>query len=205
MMRTWRRWCTVLLIVGALLASGPAMAGSVDWDTLFAGQVVVEAVQHPDGFSGLRASFTVTAPRERIWAVLTDYTSFREIFPDIQKMHVLAQDQHGAQVEYWVNAVVTKYHYVLHRRYDEPGRRLTWTQIAGDLKRIEGGWEIRDTPRPDVYMLIYESYVDIGGVIPTALVRLEAARKTRQMSERLRNWIEGRPMPDEGADRTREP
>jgi ribosome-associated toxin RatA of RatAB toxin-antitoxin module len=196
MMRLWRRWYAVLLMVGALCASSPAVVGSVDWDTLFAGEVVVEKVQHPDGFSGLRGSFTVAASRERIWAVLVDYANFSKFFPDIQKMHVLAQDQHGAQVEYWINAILTHYHYVLYRRYDEPGRRLTWTRVAGDLKRIEGSWEIRDTPRPDVHMLVYESYVDIGGVIPTALVRLEATRKIREMGVRLRSWIEGRPMPE---------
>ena len=195
----------MLLIAGGLLAPGPVMAGGVDWDTLFAGEVVVETVKHPDGFSGLRALFTVAASRQRIWAVLTDYANFLKIFPDIQKMRVLTQDQHGAQVEYWINAVVTHYHYVLYRRYDEPGRRLTWTQVAGDLKRIEGSWEIRDTPPSDAHMLVYESYVDIGGIIPTALARMEAMRKARQMSERLRNWIEGRPMPEGGTDRVREP
>jgi hypothetical protein len=45
-------------------------------------------------------------------------------------------------------------------------------------------------------MLIYESYIDIGGVVPKALVRMEAMRKAREMGERLRNWIEGRPMPE---------
>src|SRR5262249_42217274 len=151
---------------------------------------------HPDGFPGLRASFTVAASRERIWAVLIDYANFPQIFPDITKLRVLAQDQDGAQVEFWVNAIIAQYHYVLYRRYDEPGRRLTWTRLAGDLKRIEGSWEIRDTPQPDVHLLVYESYVDIGGIIPKALVRLEATRKLREMGPRLRNWIEGHPLPE---------
>ena len=193
---TWRQWCAVLLLVETLLASGPAVVGSVEWDTLLAGEVVVETVKHPEGFSGLRASFTVAATREHIWAVLVDYANFPKIFPDIQKMRVLTQDQDGAQVEYWISAILAHYHYVLYRRYEGPGRRLTWTRIGGDLKRIEGSWEIRDTPRPEAHLLVYESYVDIGGVIPTALVRLEATRKAREMGERLRHWIEGHPMPE---------
>ena len=196
MMWLSRRWCAVLLMIGTFLASSPAGVGGVDWDTLLAGEVVVETVQHPEGFSGLRASFTVAAGRERIWAVLVDYANFPKLFPDIQKMRVLAQDQYGAQVEFWVNAIMAHYHYVLSRRYDEPGRRLTWTRLAGDLKRIEGSWEMRDTPRPDVHLLVYESYVDIGGVIPKALVRMEAMRKLREMGLRLRSWMEGRPMPE---------
>jgi len=191
---TWRWWCTVLLMVGIRLTPGPAVAGSVDWNALFAGEVAVAAVKRPDGIPGLQASLAVSASRERIWAVLIDYANFLKIFPDIHNMRVLAQDQQGAKVEYWVNVVLSQYHYVLYRRYDEPGRRLTWTRIAGDLKRIEGSWEIRDTPRPDVQMLVYESYVDIGGIIPVAMVRAEAMRRAREMGERLRSWIEGHPM-----------
>ncbi|HSX82188.1 MAG TPA: SRPBCC family protein, partial [Candidatus Saccharimonadia bacterium] len=174
----------------------PAATSSVDWAALFAGDVVVEAVKRPDGVPGVRAAFAVAAPRERIWAVLLDYANFLKIFPDIRDIRVLTQDQQGAQVEYWVNAMVSKYHYVLYRHYDEPGRRLSWTQVAGDLKRMEGSWEIHETPRSDVQMLVYESYIDIGGIVPKILVRMEAMRKVHEMGEHLRNWIEGRPMPE---------
>jgi|SRR5262245_17605149 len=193
---TWRRWYAGLLLAGTLLASGPTVVGSMDWDRLLAGEVVVETARHPDGLPGLRASFTVIAAREHIWAVLVDYANFPRLFPDIHQVRVLEQDQGGAQVEFWINAIVADYHYVLYRRYDEPGQRLTWTRITGDFKRIEGSWEIRDTPRPGVHLLVYESYVDLGGVIPVALVRLTATRKAREMGERLRHWIEGRPMPE---------
>jgi hypothetical protein len=183
-------------MLGMLLTTDPLVASSVDWAALFAGDVVVKTVKRPDGVPGLQASFVVTAPREHIWAVLLDYANFPAIFPDIHSIRVLTHDQQGARVEYRVHAVVSKLHYVLYRHYVEPGRRLTWTRVAGDLKRLEGSWEICDTPRSGVQMLIYESYIDIGSIVPKALVRLEAMRKARQMGERLRNWIEGRPMPE---------
>jgi coenzyme Q-binding protein COQ10 len=189
---TWSVGCLALLMLGILLVMAPPVAGR-DWAALFAGDVV-EAVKGPDGISGLRASFAIAAPRERIWDVLLDYANFPKIFPDIHDLRVLMHDPQGDQVEYWVNAVVSKYHYVLYRHYDEPGRRLTWTRVAGDLKRMEGSWEICDTPRSDVQMLVYESYIDIGGMVPKALVRMEAMRKVRAMGERLRSWVEGRPM-----------
>ena len=175
--------CTVLLmLLGMLLVTASAVAGSVDWTALFAGEVVLETVQRPDGLPGLRASFAVVAPRERIWTVLLDYAHFPKIFPDIHNVRVLMNDQQGAQVEYWIKVLVSTYRYVLYRRYDEPGRRLTWTRVAGDLKRIEGSWEIHDTPRSDVQMLVYESYLDIGGVI----LRSRASRGMRKARE-MRN------------------
>ena len=156
----------------------------------------METVKRPDGLPGLRASFAVAAPRERIWTVLLDYAHFPKIFPDIHNYACAHERSAGRPGGVLGQSLVSTYHYVLYRRYDEPGRRLTWTRVAGDLKRIEGSWEIHDTPRSDVQMLVYESYIDIGGVIPKVLVRAEAMRKAREMSERLRHWIEGRPMPD---------
>jgi ribosome-associated toxin RatA of RatAB toxin-antitoxin module len=167
-------------------------AERVDWDTLFTGEVVLETVHKPDGIAGLRASFVVAAPRERIWTALTDYPNFPKMFPEIRTIHVLTQDAQGAQVAYEIKALFSKYHYVLQRHYADPGRRLTWQRVSGDLKRIEGSWEIRDTPRPAAQLIVYESYIDIGGIVPMALVRSEAMRHVQEMGERLRLWIEGR-------------
>jgi hypothetical protein len=136
--------------------------------------------------------WTVAASRERIWSVLVDYEHFLQIFPALSKLRILSQDAQGARIEYWADVAFLSLHYVLYRHYIEPGRRLTWTRVAGDLKRIEGFWEIRDTPRPGVHLLVYESYVQVGGLIPATLVRQSALRKTRDMGERLRAWIEGR-------------
>jgi len=191
---TLRQWCNVFVLISVLLAPGAALANSPDWQALFAGEVMIDTVQHLDDMSGLRALFTIAATREHIWTTLIDYDNFPKIFPDIQKVRVLEQDQHGAQVEFWIDAMLSTYHYVLQRRYAEPRRRLTWTRVAGDLKRIEGSWEIRDTPRSGIHMLVYESYVDVGGLAPAFIVRMEATRRIRQMSERLRSWIEGRPV-----------
>src|SRR5262245_7270375 len=70
MMWTWRQRCAVFLMVGAFLALSPVVVGNVDWGALWTGEMVVEKVTHPEGFSGLRGSFTVAASRERMWAVL---------------------------------------------------------------------------------------------------------------------------------------
>ena len=188
----------VSLVVSVLLTVGPGLAlaqRSIDWGRILAGEVVVDAVQKNDGLSGVRAMFAVTAAREQIWAVLLDYENFHQMFHGIEKIKVQEQHASGAQVEFWIDAVLKKYHYVLYRHYEQPGWRLTWQQIAGDLKRIEGSWEIRETPWSGVHVLIYESYVDIGGIVPRALVQGGALRRARDMGERLRQWIEQQPHP----------
>jgi uncharacterized membrane protein len=166
---------------------------SIDWGRILAGEVVVEAVQKSDGLLGVRATFAVAAAREQIWAVLLDYENFPQMFRGIEKIKVQEQHASGAQVEFWIDAVLKKYHYVLYRHYEQPGWRLTWQQIAGDLKRSEGSWDIRETPQSGVHVLIYESYVEVGGVVPLAWMQRGALRRARDMGERLRQWIERRP------------
>lgn len=53
------------------------------------------------------------------------YTNLTQLCQGIDKRRGRTHNQHGAEVEYWINAVLAKYHYVLYRRYEVPRRRLT--------------------------------------------------------------------------------
>lgn len=162
----------------------------IDWDKLLAGTVLVDAVKNDDDIPGVRAIFTVNAPDERIWATLVDYDHFTQIFDGIDRMRVLSEDEDGARVEFWIDAVLKKYHYVLYRDYQDRPSRLSWSRVSGDMKRIEGSWEILETPEPAKRLLIYRSHVKVGGLVPTRLVRWGAMRKATDMALRLRAWIE---------------
>jgi hypothetical protein len=182
----------ITLLVSLCLVFSHAMAAAdakMNWPALWQGEVLVEPIENSQGLPGLRATFVVPAARERIWAVLLDYQHFTQIFAGIDKMQVLEQDTRGAKIEFWVDAVLRKYHYVVYRSYEQPGRRLTWRRLSGDLQRLEGSWEIHDTPERDVHLLVYESYVQVGGILPLSLVRGSAMQKAREMGRGLRQWI----------------
>jgi len=188
-----RRIASALLaLLLPLTLAAPAHAG-IDWARLLEGDILVDSVKSEDGLEGVRAVFAVTASRERIWEVLTDYENFQKAFPRIEELTVLEEDETGATIEFWGDAVVTDLHYVLRRSYVEPGHRLTWRRISGDLERIEGSWRIVEGPEPGVYALVYESFVDVGSAIVTWIVRLGAMNEARNMAARLRAWIEGEP------------
>lgn len=189
-----------LLVLWGSVLPRQAMAADLDgeWAPLFAGEVMTTPVRNADGLPGVEARFTVAASRQRIWSVLIDYAHFTQIFPTLSKLQVLKQDAQGARVEYWADVPFFTLHYVLDRHYVEPGRLLTWSRVSGSLKRIEGTWEIRDTPRSGTHLLVYESYVKASALIPASLVRSQALRKAHEMGEHLRDWIEGRIMPMNG-------
>jgi hypothetical protein len=156
---------------------------------VFDGEVLVEEIKHPTGIPGLRATFVVHAKREAIWAALTDYVNFTKIFDGIDKMKVTEQDDKGVTIEFWVDSIIDL-HYVLRRTYDSPGKELSWKRISGDLDDIVGRWLIQDTDKENVFIVKYESYVDVGNFIFTFFTRLVAMNKAHSMAIKLRKWIE---------------
>jgi carbon monoxide dehydrogenase subunit G len=179
------------VVAGSLAVSnGQLWAADYDWDFLNSSRILIESIDDANGIPGVRATFVVQATRQEIWATLLDYNNFPGVFEGIDDMKVLDSDENGAHVEFWIDAVLRKLHYVLFRDYVEPGRRLTWKRVSGDMKDIHGSWQILDTADPDRKLVIYESFVDIGFAVVTWAIRLGAKRKAEDMANRFRGWIE---------------
>ena len=155
------------------------------------GEIVVKPAKTHNGLKGLQAIFAVRASRKDIWKTLTDYDHFQQIFQDIYKMKVVESGESGATIEFWADAVITKLHYELYRKYEVFEHKLSWKKTSGDLKQIEGSWTILDTDDPEIKILVYDSYIKVGMLlVPEWMVRKGAMRKAKTMSEGIRNWIE---------------
>jgi len=172
----------------SVLADGQVQEN--EWAALLDGEVIIESVENSEGIPGVRALFVVTAPRQKIWQTLRDYNNFSRIFDGLDKLQVLEENQSGAYVEFWIDAVLKNLHYVLYRKYSVEGVRLDWNRVSGDLKTIQGSWQIKETAEPKKHLIIYESYVDIGYSVITRAIRLGAKSKARKMAYRLRQWLE---------------
>ena len=180
----------VLILLILWVHAVASQSSQLKWEELDQGEVIVEEVETASGIPGVRATFLVKASREDIWTTLLDYNNFPNLFEGIDRMQVLEEDQHGARIEFWVDAVLTDLHYILYRNYVEPGYRLTWRRVSGDLKQIQGSWDILDTDNAERKILVYESYVDIGFSIVTWIIRQGAKDRAEKMGHRLRDWLE---------------
>lgn len=162
-------------------------AGEVE--ALMEGHILVDALNNENGVPGLIAAFSVSAPRENIWKAFVDYDNFSNIFEGVKKLEVKSEDDQGATVEFWIDAVLADLNYTLYRKYERPNYKLTWNRTQGDLEIIEGSWEIIDSPRPEKKIVVYSSFVKVGRLVPTKLVRWGAMRKAEDMCKKLREWI----------------
>lgn len=94
---------------------------------------------------GGSASEEINAPLHVVWAVVEDVLCAPEWQGGLVSMSALESDDEGratlveTENDIKVRTVKTKVAF----SYDPPGR-LSWTQVKGDLKSVEGSWELED-------------------------------------------------------------
>lgn len=149
----------------------------------------IEDVTNDLGVKGLRATFQLHASRAAIWDLLTDYDRFTETFKRIHSLEVLNEDDRGARVHFNIKVLFLSFDYTLQRDYERPLERLTWHRTAGDFRQITGSWEILQGPEEGIHIVIFESFVDVGYLIPTAMVRRRAAKELEATVTQIRTRL----------------
>ena len=152
---------------------------------------VIVPLEGADGTPGVSARFAVDAPAPLVLELLWDVDRFLTIFPDIKSMAVLQRPgPNDLDVRFVVDAVVASPTYTLRRHLDRKAGTITWRNIAGDLKKLEGRWIVVPTGQPGktgtTCDVVYESYVDIGVPGITGMYRDIVLQKLDQMVERVR-------------------
>jgi ribosome-associated toxin RatA of RatAB toxin-antitoxin module len=97
------------------------------------------------GHLGGSASAEIDAPLEKVWAVVQDVMAAPEWQGGLDKMTALERDPDGrpALVETENDIKIRCVKSRVRMRYEGP-TRLSWTQEKGDMKSVEGAWELED-------------------------------------------------------------
>ena len=97
------------------------------------------------GHLGGSASAEIDAPLEAVWAVVQDVMAAPEWQGGLDKMTALERDPDGRPtlVETENDIKVRRVKSRVRIRYEGP-TRLSWTQEKGDMKSVEGVWELED-------------------------------------------------------------
>lgn len=167
-----------------------AQISELQFEKLSSGEIIVEAVNDSSGLPGVKAMFEISGTRTEIWGMLNDYENFKKIYGNIDSLKVLEADSSGAIIEFWSDAVIKKMHFTLIRKYEVYEQKLSWERLSGDMKRIEGGWEILDSREAGKKILVYKTFIKYGGIIPTKLVRRGAMNKAKSLGPKLQEWLQ---------------
>ena len=97
------------------------------------------------GHLGGSASVEIDAPLEDVWAVVEDVLTAPEWQGGLDKMTAIERDANTRPtlVEAENDIKVRRVKSRVRFRYEGP-TRLAWTQEKGDMKSVEGSWELED-------------------------------------------------------------
>jgi carbon monoxide dehydrogenase subunit G len=97
------------------------------------------------GHLGGSASSEIDAPLEKVWAVVEDVLSAPDWQGGLDGMRALEHDEEGRAtlVETESDIKVRRVKARVRFSYDGP-RRLSWSQEQGDMKSVQGAWDLED-------------------------------------------------------------
>jgi uncharacterized protein YndB with AHSA1/START domain len=97
------------------------------------------------GNIGGSASVEIDAPLESVWAAIEDVMSAPEWQGGLDRITALERDPGGRPtlVETENDIKVRRIKARVRFRYEGP-TRLSWTQEQGDMKSVDGAWELED-------------------------------------------------------------
>jgi uncharacterized protein YndB with AHSA1/START domain len=137
----------------------------------------------------------IAAPREAVYAALTDYETLPSWQGALRSCRVLERDARGrgAVVEYEVDARVRTVRYRLRQIYDEPSR-LGSAYLGGDFRDFSGEWRFTERPGGGTHVEL-DLKIDPGRFIPGPVRSLIADAVMRRALADLRTYAESAPAP----------
>ena len=87
----------------------------------------------------------IGAPLDEVWKLVEDIELAPEWQGGLNSLTPLERDEHGrgTRCEVGADIKVKTIKTIVRFDYDGP-RRLSWTQEKGDLKAVDGSWELED-------------------------------------------------------------
>ena len=107
----------------------------------------------------------IEAPLERVWSLVADVERAPEWQGGLKALSVLERDGDGRAVlcESQTDAKVRTVKSIVRFSYEDPDR-LTWRQEKGELKSVDGSWELADLGQ-DRTRATYSIEVDLGRML----------------------------------------
>jgi len=121
------------------------------------------------GKIGGSASAEIAASLEAVYAIAADAEGAPRWQPEIEVAECLERDGDGNQLRVRIETEtpVKRLTSVLVYSYDSP-TRISWRQEEGDLKSVQGSWQLRDLGEGRTEAT-YELEVDPGRILGMAL------------------------------------
>jgi ribosome-associated toxin RatA of RatAB toxin-antitoxin module len=142
------------------------------------------------------ASTEIEAPIDEVYAVAADVEGSPRWQPEIKVAECIERDGDGGQalVHMETDAKVRRLGSEIRFSYEKPSR-IAWVQEEGDLKAVEGSWELEDLGggrTRATYWLEVDLGRRLGLLIRGPLVGVLRGQLVNSMPEKLKRFVEDR-------------
>jgi ribosome-associated toxin RatA of RatAB toxin-antitoxin module len=140
------------------------------------------------------ASIEIEAPIDEVFAVAADVEGSPRWQPEIKVAECLERDEDGNQtlVRMETDAKVRRLNSTIRFDFEQP-RRIGWAQEEGDLKSVEGSWELEalgESRTRATYSLEVDLGRMLGMVIRGPVVGVLRGQLVESMPEKLKVFVE---------------
>ncbi|MGD9308973.1 MAG: SRPBCC family protein, partial [Desulfosarcina sp.] len=120
----------------------------------------------------VEATILIDAPASRIWSIMLDCSQIPTFVPGVEHCEVLDSGQNWEIIRHDVKWIwfFPQISYVFRARY-QPNRQIDFVRIEGDLRDMQGRWQLTPMPDSAKTRVCYSVYVDPGFLVPQWLVR----------------------------------
>ena len=137
----------------------------------------------------IRSVLHIEAPRDQVFAVLTDYPRYREWFPGCEHSAVVAKMDGSVEAEFVINIV--RRVRIGMRFVAQPSRTLSFRMIKGrDLRSYSGSYRLADSADGRGTTLIAEMRVELNSFVPGFVVSHFARRSMDETGASLKRHLE---------------
>jgi ribosome-associated toxin RatA of RatAB toxin-antitoxin module len=169
--------CLILVLLSIFGTAQSAEAFSVD------------TTRHGDAVQ-VRAHATIKAPLAVIWNTLTDYDHLAEFVPGMVKSKLIERKDKTSIVEQSGYAHLWFFRFPINvtvEATEHSTSMMTVHLIKGNLKRLEGSYELEKTGDADTYHLRWTGTIEPASNVPTAIA---AALMRKNISEQFRGMVD---------------
>ena len=185
----------------ALLVGAHCSASVLVWEPdagerarLLAGEIIVHADIDPSGASGrARAAVWIAAPREQVYAWMTDCPKALTFVPRMTGCTILqtGPEPGSALIAHEVDYswFLPRMHYVFRARNTFPAQ-VEFQEASGDLAINRGSWRLAAVPDAGHTLVIYEVRIKPRLYVPQWLVRRSLRKDLPDLLTALRRVSE---------------
>lgn len=147
----------------------------------------------------ISAKMLVTATASEIWPILTDCARAPSITPGLIKCETLdiASDgtwdirRHTSKIGFGLPHIISEF----RSEFDAPHKQ-SFTRSGGDLKALDGQWDITPQPNTGQTLIAYQARISSKSILPDYLLRRSFKKRIPIVMQALRNEI----LTDSGQD-----